>query len=129
MDSDPLDMTGQWLGVFGYPGDLAETAFQARISEAGSRISGETSETERGRFLTARLNGVRSGSSVTFLKLYDVSSEEYDDISYEGELSGDGRQLSGKWIIHDSWSGDFVMTRANRSGQSVKLEQTAEIST
>ncbi|WP_417620545.1 hypothetical protein [Parasphingorhabdus sp.] len=128
MAADPLVMTGHWVGVFGYPGVFQETAFQAKITENCGHISGEVSETERGQFLTARLNGSRSGSTVSFLKLYDISNEEYDDIAYEGTLSVDGRQLSGTWIIHGNWSGDFVMTRANRSSQSVAIEETVKTS-
>lgn len=127
MSVDPFDMTGQWVGVFGYPIDVPDIAFQANLVDDNGQIAGEVNETERGELLSARLSGARSGSTVTFLKLYDIADEEYDDVSYEGTLSSDGQQLSGTWSIPDHWSGEFVMTRNNRSAKLVSIEVTEKI--
>src|SRR6185295_5140660 len=114
---DPLILTGLWQGFYSYPSRQRPVSFSATLTEAGSWLTGTTSETgaqgkTRGRVLGATLQGRRTGRTVTFLKLYADGFPAYDGVHYEGEVREDGTEVEGRWLIPGSWSGRFLMVRS-----------------
>lgn len=126
---DPLDVTGQWDGIFSYPRAMPPNHFTAELREKVGRIAGETREPsdsphDRASELHAFVEGTRSGTQVTFTKFYD-SKRRTRPIVYNGTLSAHGDEISGSWTIQDNWSGTFLMTR--RAGATAgKTRQDAE---
>ena len=119
-----LDLTGRWTGSFAFPKALAPGSFEANLTERGGWIAGTTDERgevsgSSGVALTATLQGRRTGAKVVWLKLYDRDWPGYDAVSYEGEVSADGRTISGVWKIWNDWSGTFVMRRAHGAAKTV----------
>jgi hypothetical protein len=130
--SDKFDVSGDWTGVFNYPRDYPPVAFKAALSEGGGWITGtveEGSAKELGppRRLGASIQGRRLGAAVIWLKLYDEASAQHDAVAYEGELSADGEEISGRWSIPDSWSGTFLMVRDAKTGAARARGKSARI--
>src|SRR5215813_13968286 len=99
---DPLNLSGEWQGFYSYPSRQRPVSFSATLTEAGSWLTGTTSEkgaqgATRGRVLGATLQGRRTGRSVTFLKLYVDAFPAYDGVHYEGEVREDGTEIEGRW--------------------------------
>jgi hypothetical protein len=116
--SDPnraLNLSGVWRGQFSYPRKLPPVAFLATLEERDSWLVGATEEIasfgdRRGVTITASLQGRRTGTSVTWLKLYD-HPPHFHAIHYVGVVSGDANEISGRWQVPGSWSGAFLMVR------------------
>ena len=112
-----MNLSGQWQGFYSYPSRQRPVSFSATLTEAGSWLTGMTTETgtegkARGRVLGATLQGRRTARSVTFLKLYADGFPAYDGVHYEGEVRADGTEIEGRWSIPGSWSGTFLMVRS-----------------
>jgi hypothetical protein len=123
------DLSGNWDGLYSYPGDLAPVSFVADLKETGGWLTGATRETATngsavGQILSATLQGRRSGSAVKFLKLYDGSAPGYDSVAYEGAVSADGTEIDGRWTAIGNWSGTFLMIRSR--GVAESRSKTAE---
>jgi hypothetical protein len=90
--------------------------FEAVLAEATSWLTGTiTEEVEidgRRRVLEAVVQGKRSGSSVTWLKIYDGGLRAYDAVHYEGRVNAEATEIEGRWRIPGNWSGGFLMIRA-----------------
>jgi len=119
-----LNLSGVWLGRYGYPRGRPPVSFTARLTETDSWLVGATEEKAsvgeaRGRTIGATLQGRRIGRSVTFLKLYDVVDRAHDSVHYQGEVAGDGSEIHGRWTISDRWSGPFVMVRSGRTVEAL----------
>ena len=117
--SDPLDLTGSWDGVFNYPRGLPPNGFRAALREHGGAVDGETHErseqgADRGRTITALLTGSRTGTSVHLTKRYDSLHRTHYAVVYEGRLSADGDEITGRWSIPGIWEGTFLMVRQAR---------------
>src|SRR5260221_13795187 len=100
-EPDPLNLSGQWQGFYSYPRRQRAVSFSAALTEAGSWLTGMTTETgtqgeTRGRVLGATLQGRRTGRSVTFLKLYADGFPAYDGVQYDGEVREDGTEIEGR---------------------------------
>ncbi len=107
-----LDLSGEWLGVYSYPRDLAPVSFSASLRERGGRLSGSIAEMQGRRI--AAIEGRRIRFVVTWLKSYEHRDIDHD-IQYEGEVSADGEEISGVWTIFSDWSGTFLMVRQPRA--------------
>jgi hypothetical protein len=110
-----LDLSGVWLGQYSFPRKLPPVAFQATIEENDSWLVGTTEEIasfgdRRGVIITATIQGRRTGTSVTWLKLYDQPPHLHS-INYAGVVSDSGDEISGRWQVPESWSGTFLMIR------------------
>ena len=109
--------SGDWQGLYSYSRpNRRPVSFAATFAESGSWLTGATQETgeigeARGKTITATLQGRRSGASVTFLKTYDAAHRGYDAVAYEGEVSADGAEIAGRWVIAGNGSGTFLMIR------------------
>jgi hypothetical protein len=124
---DPLNLSGLWQGFYSYPSRQRPVSFSATLTEAGSWLTGTTTETAtqgetRGRVLSAALQGRRTGRSVTFLRLYTDGFPAYDGVHYEGEVREDGTEIEGRWSIPGNWSGKFLMVRSG--GNKAEQRQT-----
>src|ERR1700754_1242791 len=106
-------LTGAWSGAYRYPRDaFPETVFNAQIDEVGGAFVGSIQEPDTSGMgsgvpvIAAEIEGVRSGSAVTFTKFYDGHA-----VRYEGSVDANLMRVEGKWIIPGEWSGTFFMTR------------------
>ncbi|WP_419809339.1 hypothetical protein [Sphingomonas sp.] len=107
------DLSGEWRGIFNYPRGNPPTAFTAFLNDADGALSGHTVEPNLhgGSAIAARLDGRRSGTAVTFVKLYEDNDVAYDTVAYDGSVDPDGREIAGRWTIAGVWSGTFIMVR------------------
>lgn len=125
--TDPLDVSGSWHGIFNYPRSLPSNSFEAELREADGIVTGETREAGDGNdhgeaVLHAYLDGRRSGLGIAFAKRYDLLHRAANPVHYEGTLSPDGDEITGRWIIPDSWSGTFLMVRSSRGTEAIVRE-------
>ena len=130
--SDTLNLSGDWTGIFNYPREYSPVGFKATLSENDGWIMGtveEGSAKELGvpRRLGASIQGRRLGVAVIWLKLYDEASPQHDAVTYEGEVTPDGEEISGRWSIPDSWSGTFLMVRKPESSAKRERGKSARI--
>ncbi len=119
MSEGALDLGGDWAGTYSYPRGLAPVSFAANLSEQGGWLTGVTEEKSAigdglPRLMRASLKGRRIGSAVTWLKMYE-DREVHHDVEYEGAVSADGGEISGRWSLIGSWSGAFLMVRKSRA--------------
>ena len=124
-------LTGVWQGFFSYPRALAPVQFTATLIESGRWLTGTTHEPmdvgpHTGETLYATLSGSRDGTSVIFDKTYDGSGGQTHTIHYEGTLSEDSAEIEGRWIIHASWSGRFLMIRSGHKVPAAKVAALAK---
>ena len=129
-NSDALDLSGIWQGLYSYPGAHGSVPFTASLTESGGWLSGATEEVPtsgkaKGLTLVATLQGRRAGHSVTFLKTYDDLRHGYDAVQYAGDVNQDGSEIEGRWTIPGVWSGKFLMIRAG-AVQAGLLRDVAE---
>ena len=113
---DSLNLTGQWQGQYSYFRNKAPVPFSATINENGSWLDGLVEEVgtagdAKGKPIAATLQGRRTGRSVTWLKIYHGSFRLYDSVQYRGEVSADGQEIEGQWVIHGNSGGRFLMVR------------------
>ena len=119
--ADPLDLTGAWEGIFSYPRSLPPNAFGCVLRDRSGALAGEVqergdSEQERSVTLIAMIEGRRNGRAVSFTKRYDDLARARYAVDYEGQLSEDGDEITGRWSIPGIWSGTFIMMRSARRG-------------
>jgi hypothetical protein len=107
------DLSGEWRGIFNYPAGAPPTEFVASLVDAGGTLTGTTVEPSlQSGAVTARIDGRRTGSAVTFMKLYDRHDEgTYDSVAYRGAVDTEGLEITGRWSIPGDWSGTFIMVR------------------
>ena len=90
-------------------------SFAASLHDAGGALSGSIEEesaldARAPRLRSAALEGRRVGFATMWLKMYEHRDVSHD-VVYEGEVSPDGQEISGRWSIVGSWSGSFLMVR------------------
>ena len=107
MSARGLDLTGEWAGMFSYPGALPPVAFRAWLTETGGWISGRIEDADGA---PATVQGRRTGLSVSWLKTY-ARRDVAHDVEYLGAVSADGDEIGGNWSIYGEWSGPFLMVR------------------
>jgi hypothetical protein len=125
---EDLDLSGVWHGFYNYPIAKEPVPFTATLADADGVLGGTTEEIGNvgdasGLTITATVQGRRSGSSVTWLKIYHGDFQHYDAVRYAGAISEDGSEIEGRWTVPGNWSGTFLMIRAG------SLAQTTDIST
>jgi len=121
-------LTGSWSGAYRYPHGR-ETVFNAQIDELGGAFVGTTQEPNEFAnpmlsVLTADIEGVREGRSVTFTKFYHHGGIRHA-IRYEGGVDDALMRIEGRWIIPGSGSGTFFMVRDD-DGAEAEAEESAE---
>ena len=123
------DLSGDWRGIFNYPGAGGPpTEFTAALTDSGGVLTGSTEEPSRtGAVIAARIDGRRTGSAVTFMKLYDENQGDYDAVAYEGSVDADGLEITGRWSIPGDWSGTFIMVRESGVEEEASAEAEQEL--
>ena len=126
--SSPKNLTGVWQGLFSYPRMYRAAGFTATLIEAGSQLSGTTTEIAAlgprdGMAVSAFLSGRRNGSHVIFTKQYEGPEPPNHAVEYEGALTEDFMEIDGRWFIPGSWAGRFLMIRSG--GRSVEEARQA----
>jgi hypothetical protein len=131
-DEAEYDLSGQWSGIYNYPSLYPPNSFEATIVDAGGAISGIV--TQPGEFWDppglvrqAVIEGHRSGSRLSFIKIYD--DLERPTPHYHGVIQPGGDEIDGEWTIPGNWSGTFLMVRGPRNKASVerKVEEKIEL--
>jgi hypothetical protein len=121
-------LTGSWSGAYRYRADAGpETVFNVQIEEVGGAFTGAMQEPNqrRGGVVTADIEGVRTGQSVTFTKFYDGSGGMDHAIRYEGTADAELTRIEGRWAIPRNWTGTFFMVRDD-DGAAEEVAQEAE---
>jgi len=129
--NEMASLTGVWQGFFSYPRALGPVQFTATLIETQSWLTGTTHEPmdvgpNKGETIYATLTGSREGTSVVFDKTYDGSGGRTYTIRYEGTLSEDGVEIEGRWIVHASWAGRFLMIRSGHMAPAAKVAALAK---
>ena len=129
--SDPLDLSGEWTGVYNYPAAMPPVAFEAVLHDSAGRISGTTTEIGPSAFAAAQrldavIDGRRDGRNVQFIKMYEQADEEYDVVHYSGAVDPEGDEIAGTWLLH-GLSGTFLMVRRPRKAEAAKIEAEEKI--
>ena len=124
-------LTGSWSGAYRYPrGSQTEVVFNAQIEEIAGSFTGAIQEPNSmgtiDAVVTSDIDGVRSGSSVRFVKFYDGSGEQHHAVHYLGTVNAALTRIEGEWNIPNDWGGTFFMTRDD-DGEAVEAEERAEI--
>ena len=130
-----LDLTGQWQGQYSYYRNKAPVPFSARLTENDSWLDGLIEEVgtagdAKGKPIAATLQGRRTGRSVTWIKIYHGSFRLYDSVQYRGDVSEDGQEIEGQWVIHGNSRGRFLMMRrgGHTAARRKKVSVTVPIS-
>lgn len=125
-------LSGAWSGAYRFPGDARpEVVFNVQIEEVGGAFTGSLQEPNvygfaPGDVVTADIEGVRTGQSVTFTKFYDGSGGMAHAVRYEGQADESLSRIDGKWSIPRDWSGTFFMVRDD-DGEAVEAEERGEV--
>ncbi len=128
-------LTGVWSGQYWYGAGEGRTSFAAYLIETGGGLEGTTLErilTLGGREMSATLIGVRSGTGVSFTKVYDQADEfGAAPISYSGTANADLTLIEGEWVIQDrgalAMRGGFRMRRVR--GQKARARRVSQTET
>lgn len=127
-------LTGSWSGAYRYPRDsYPETVFNAQIEETAGAFTGRTQEPNLTEphipvaYFEAEIEGVRTGASITFTKVYVGAAEVPFSIRYEGQANDALTRVDGRWS-GGGWGSTFFMVRDD-DGEAVAAEEaaTAEI--
>jgi hypothetical protein len=124
--ADPLNLTGQWQGRYGYDGDaMAPVSFSASLIELGAWITGATEEQAPvtatvTATLPATIEGRRDGADVSLLKVYDGTLGWRHSVRYQGVINAEGTEIDGRWLITRQWTGWFLLIRSNPKGATVE---------
>lgn len=132
MSEARLDVTGEWTGIFNYPDPHPPNGFEAVLREVAGTITGETREVSDSaedvdKIQCAMLDGTRSGHAVTFTKHYDEMHRAANPVRYDGVLSDEGDEITGRWTIPGHWAGTFMMVRAGGRADAVEREAEEEL--
>lgn len=124
------DLSGQWSGIFNYPSMFPPNSFEATIRDAGGVITGLITQPREvfdapGAPRQAVIEGSRSGSTLSFVKIYD--DLERPTPHYHGTIQPGGDEIEGEWTIPGDWSGTFLMIRGSRAGESVERRVSEKV--
>jgi len=126
-----ISLTGLWQGQFSYPVAMEPEFFTANLLETPDFLGGSIQETVRqgkhaGMLFYASVHGRRNGREVSFIKKYETPPRQHQ-VRYEGVLNADATEIEGSWSIPGSWSGRFLMIRANGLAPAVAQAVPAEV--
>ncbi|GAB4452649.1 MAG: hypothetical protein OHK0029_03970 [Armatimonadaceae bacterium] len=99
--SNTHSIAGGWLGTYYYDSMAERTRFEASFSRIGveGKFSGRI--LDDGPLGEANAEGMQSGLSVVFTKVYIQPPEGHATypVQYEGEMSDDGKRITGIWHL------------------------------
>ena len=112
-------ISGSWTGRYDYDNVAFGTpvSFDAVLTETGGTLRGEIVEPNSFRAeatdtLLAVLNGVRNGSTLSFVKTY-TDFEETDHPHYQGQINATVTRVTGRWHFpqNPGIKGTFLLAR------------------
>ena len=117
IETDHFNNDSVWTGRYWLKDQNREgVPFSVWMTVKNGKLSGSTLEPNafaliKKEELEASIRGHVDENEIVFLKTY--SAFEHEPVYFEGELSEDGRSVSGKWYFGwpNEWSGPFEMTR------------------
>ncbi|MEM7642134.1 MAG: hypothetical protein AAF366_06360 [Pseudomonadota bacterium] len=119
------DLTGRWIGRYGYSAGGDPVPFEAELVQVGDALEGQIVEPNTflpngDSELTAHLTGTVDGDALSFIKRYDGLSAR-DHPRYEGRLLASGNRIEGTWRFAGPayFTGTFTMVRKPRAQASV----------
>ena len=129
-DDAEYDLSGQWSGIYNYPARFPPNTFEATIRDTGGIVTGVISQPGEffepaGTVQTAVIEGSRSGSKLSFVKMYDDLGRPTPH--YHGTIQPGGDEIEGEWTIPGDWSGTFLMVRGPRAKAAVERRVTENI--
>jgi hypothetical protein len=134
MTARRASLSGSWSGAYRFPNDARpEVVFNVQIDEVEGAFLGSLQEPNvygraSGSVVTADIEGVRTGQSVTFTKFYDGSGGMAHAVRYEGTADANLSRVDGKWSIPRDWSGTFFMVRDDGAAETaVERAESTEI--
>jgi len=121
------NLTGIWQGLYTYPYEYDAVPFGATLIETPGWLTGSTQEIcsigpDTGALLCATLEGHRLDQTVSFIKTYDGSADNYRTVHYQGTITADGNEIEGIWRVTPRWRGRFLMVRSG----SAEIEEKRE---
>ena len=128
------DLNGLWTGSYSYPAaGMTAVAFTAWLDAQAGAIGGTILEPNTfantpADDLSATISGTRTGSELTFTKVYDPGQSAHaQPIHYVARINRDFTWITGRWRIPGQieWSGPFEMSR--QSGALESVERTREV--
>jgi hypothetical protein len=132
--SKDASLTGRWHGRYTYGAGMEGEAFEAEIAESGGAIQGDTYERAEHSdgfhgMRHGRLDGVRTGAAIAFVKRYAPGHGHQQPIRYEGGVSADGTEIEGDWFIAPGARGRFLMIRDSAKPQDIaaKAEENSPL--
>jgi hypothetical protein len=122
------DLSGHWVGMFSYPAEFPPNNFEAELRDSGGLVTGLTTQPREifdipGPPRQAVIEGQRTGSQLSFVKVYD--DLDRPTVHYHGEIQPGGDEIEGTWTLPGDWSGTFMMVRARR--EEAKEERRAAV--
>jgi hypothetical protein len=124
------DLSGQWSGIYNYPSMYPPNNFEATIRDEGGLITGVI--VQPGEFFEppgtvqhAVIEGSRTGSTLTFIKIYDDLGRPTPH--YRGTIQPGGDEIEGEWTIPGDWSGTFLMIRGAKAGEAIERRVSEEV--
>lgn len=127
-----MNVSGFWTGKYTYDGGMDDAvSFQAELHQLGAILEGQTTEQNTfddmsRQILVADLFGTVSRQNLSFTKTYRNSQAGQDKILYTGEVSNDGKLISGRWTILSIWNGRFSMKKATEQTPIQKYVSVTE---
>jgi hypothetical protein len=116
-------LSGRWIGVYRYPGgdanpveEFTDTPLSITLEDNEGAVIGSCEEPDLpppmgGTDLVhCRIEGEHSRGRIRFTKT-PLNHPTLRPVVYEGEISRDGRRITGRWDLPDTWSGTFDLLR------------------
>jgi hypothetical protein len=128
-------LSGSWTGRFDYDNVAHGTpvSFDAVLNQSGSTLRGEIVEPNTFRpeatdTLLAAITGTRSGSSVSFTKIY-TDFEDTDHPHYEGQVNATATRITGRWHFPSKAEikGTFLLARTAEAAARKKAKTAVEM--
>ncbi len=128
-------LSGSWTGRFDYDNVANGTpvSFDAVITQSGSTIRGEIVEPNTFRpeatdTLLAVITGTRSGSNVSFTKVY-TDFEDTDHPHYDGQVNATATRITGRWHFPgmSGIKGTFLLARTAQAAARKKTTTAVEM--
>jgi len=128
-------LSGSWTGRYDYdnPAYGTPVSFDAVLIETSGVLRGEVVEPNTFRkeatdTLIAVLNGTRSGSAVTFTKIY-TDFEPTEHPHYEGQINSTATRITGRWFFPSlpGVKGTFLFARTSQAASRKKMKEAAEL--
>ena len=128
-------LSGSWTGRYDYdnPAFGLPVSFDAVLTETAGTLRGEivepnTIRKEATDTLISVLNGTRSGSSVSFVKIY-TDFEPSEHPHYDGQVNSTATRITGRWHFptHPGVKGTFLFARTSHAAARRTAKAAAEL--